>query len=481
MNPQTTPRPRAVLYLRQSVAKEESISLEVQEDAGRRYAAQAGYTVVAVEADHGISGRTWNRPAVQRVMTMIESQQADVIILWKWSRLSRARLDWAVAIDKVETAGGRIESATEQVDVSTSTGRFARGMLAEFAAFESERIGDTWKEAQARRVTQGLPTHGKRKLGYDYDRNAGYTINTGEAAIIRECYRRFIAGDSVQVLCDYLETTDMAPVKASKPNTTGLWHTKSLRSALDSPFMTGHIIYKGEVHAGAHEPLVDPELFEAYQVARKRRHRAPNKSMTDYPYSGMLYCGICGHKYSGGRVGDDTVSAYRCDGYGSYRLHKGGYVSTQTLNQAVLPWITELATQINQAAEANHTELPHHDPTPKLRRALMKVEGRRDSLTTRLLDGLVPGDVYERMRDQLAGEKARLEDQLRDARVASVARPAAMDADLLGQWEVLPVERRKAILRELVKGIVVTPQRPRSLVRIIAKWDSEELPTKSMG
>ena len=148
-----TQKPRAILYLRQSIAREESISLELQEDAGRRYATQQGYEVIGVEADEGISGRTWHkRPAIQRVMAQIETGEADVIILWKWSRLSRSRLDWAIAIDKVEAAGGRIESATEQVDVSTSTGRFARGMLAEFAAFESERIGDTWKEAHQRRV-----------------------------------------------------------------------------------------------------------------------------------------------------------------------------------------------------------------------------------------------------------------------------------------------------------------------------------------
>lgn len=84
-------RPHAVLYLRQSIARKDSISLELQEDAGRRYCEQTGYQVVAVEADSGISGLTWYRPAVQRVMGMIETGEDEVIVLWKWSRLSRAR------------------------------------------------------------------------------------------------------------------------------------------------------------------------------------------------------------------------------------------------------------------------------------------------------------------------------------------------------------------------------------------------------
>ena len=149
-------KPRAALYLRQSTYREESISLELQETACRTYAAQQGYEVVAVEQDPGISGRKWdNRPGVQKVMGLLEDKGADVIVLWKWSRLSRSRLHWAVAADKVETLGGRIESATEPVDVSTSTGRFTRGMLTEMAAFESERIGDSWKETQARRISMG--------------------------------------------------------------------------------------------------------------------------------------------------------------------------------------------------------------------------------------------------------------------------------------------------------------------------------------
>jgi site-specific DNA recombinase len=59
-----------------------------------------------------------------------------------------------------------IESATEQIDTTTSTGRFTRGMLAEMAAFEAERIGDTWREAHSRRVRMGLPKDGKPRFGY---------------------------------------------------------------------------------------------------------------------------------------------------------------------------------------------------------------------------------------------------------------------------------------------------------------------------
>ena len=126
LRPVTAAQPRAIIYLRQSVAKDDSISIEMQEIACRDYCDRMGYAVVDVKDDPGISGRLWTkRPKVQLVMDALERGEADVVVLWKWSRLSRSRKDWALAIDRADLAGGRIESATEPIDTATASGRFA--------------------------------------------------------------------------------------------------------------------------------------------------------------------------------------------------------------------------------------------------------------------------------------------------------------------------------------------------------------------
>lgn len=66
-------------------------------------------------------------------MEKIETRDTDVIVLWKWSRFSRRRLDWEVAADRVQVAGGRIESATEPIDTSTASGDLALGMMVSLA------------------------------------------------------------------------------------------------------------------------------------------------------------------------------------------------------------------------------------------------------------------------------------------------------------------------------------------------------------
>lgn len=126
----------------------------LQRVACEDYCSRMGYHVIDIVEDIDLSGRLWKRRKIEQVVQRIESGEVDVIVGWRWSRFSRNRKDWAIAVDRVEAAGGRLESATEPTDTTTSTGRLARGMLAELAAFESERIGDTWRETHARRVRE---------------------------------------------------------------------------------------------------------------------------------------------------------------------------------------------------------------------------------------------------------------------------------------------------------------------------------------
>lgn len=468
------PRPRAVLYLRQSIAREESISLDIQESAGRQYAAQRDYDVIAVESDPGISGRTWNRPAVQRVMQMIETKEADVIILWKWSRLSRARLDWAVAVDKVEAAGGSIESATEPVDVNTSTGRFARGMLAEFAAFESERIGDTWKESQQRRVNQGLPPTGRARFGYHYDRDTGYTPHPEQAPVLQECYRRFLAGHSFGQIHEYMLSTGLRPSSDRKDGAT-TWARQVLITMMDNPFAAGYIRYRGELYPGAHEPIIDPETWDAYTVLRAQTKGTRRRTTQTSVYTGYLYCTTCGHKFYQHSTFRNTPS-YSCNGAQSMKLHKGGNIIQSRVDEAFTAWLADYADTINQEA-AKHPAQPAHQPNQaaNLRRALVKAQAKLDGLTAKYVDDVIPRDSYERLRDERLEEIGRLQLQLKAVEVEA-RRPAfnaALVPDLLAQWGELPVHAKRKIVGDLVARIEVTGRRPASLVRIVPKWEAQ--------
>lgn len=447
-NGQRSAQPTAWIYVRQSTYKEESISSEIQEQACREYAARQGYNVTNMVEDLGVSGRTFKRPGIARVMDAVAAGDCQVVLLWRWSRLSRSRLDWAVAADKVETFGGRIESATEQVDVSTSTGRLARGMLTEFAAFESERIGDTWKETHARRLRNGLPHHGLPRFGYTYTKQGGYVVDERAGAVLREMYLRFTAGSTFKELGAYAASEGFEPEAG--------WGIGTLRRMLDRGFGAGYVWSKGELLPGAHEAVISEGEWLQYRARRDARSTRNRAETSDYAYSGLLRC-HCGASMGGAALLKPNGVRYRryvC----TKGQQKGGHsvsVSDRHVEKAVLAWLGQIAGEID--AKASTLEPPKASGIEKkasqLAADIAKNQLRLDNLTLKYLDGEVSAEVHERLKAKLGAEKSALEARLRLVEANSTVKPAQIVPKLLETWPQLPARGKREILSRLVAKI----------------------------
>lgn len=453
-------RERAAIYLRQSTYREESISLELQETAGRDYAARHGYDVVAVETDPGLSGRTFNRPGVAAVMDMVEQGAADVILLWKWSRLSRNRLDWYTAADRAQQAGGRIESATEPIDTSTSIGRLSRGMMIEIAAFESERAGDQWREAHERRVRNGRPHHGKNRFGYTYDPEEKLHVpDPVTAPIVRDLYQRYVDGESIYRLVQWLNEHEVPTVEHGGKRGAPKWAEQSLRGVLDNVFPTGRFIYRGEAVEGAHEPIVPRELWEAYQARRRARARRPRAETAGYLLSGIVRCAACGTALTGSKA-TGGLRYYRCATGFTRGTHKGGYIRCSTVESEVKAELRRFVARLDRAAQ---TELKQDGgAAPTAGPSIAALEARRARatssmarLTVQVAEG-VPWDVVEEAMAELVEKRDRLDAQIAEARAkdATPAPDRAVAVSLLEDWDVLPVALRREMLARLFKVTV---------------------------
>lgn len=450
---------RAVIYMRQSTFREESISLELQESACRAHAERAGYDVVAVEADPGISGRTFDRPAVRRVMAMIAAREADVIVLWKWSRLSRSRRDWAVASDEVDRAGGRIESATEAIDTGTSTGRLARGVMVEFAAFESERIGDVWREAHARRLAQGKPINGKARFGYTYDREQQLHLpDPVTGPVLAEAYRRYLAGESFYQLTAWIRETGHPPAAGYGPGARP-WHSVTLRRVLDSGFGAGKLLVDGEHREGAHEGVITPGEWARYQARRGERAQRPRGERSVYLLSGLLRCGRCGDRmqYSP-RSGRGSGPQIRCRAGIEGRGHEKALTLARHPETAVQTWLAETAPALEHDITLRGAA-PSHDRHTRLEREQERIYDALTGLAMRLAEGAISTEVHARAAaqyDQRLAQITRELDQLAVRRAAPSPTASAV-VRLAEDWEILPIHARREALTEILEHVEVTP------------------------
>ncbi|MGN7861494.1 recombinase family protein [Microbacterium sp. 22303] len=448
LRPVTDAAPRAIIYLRQSVHRDDSISLELQEIACRDYCDRMGYTVTTVEADPGISGRTWNRPAVQRVMTAIDDRDADVIVLWKWSRLSRSRKDWALAIDRADVAGGKIESATEPIDTATASGRFARGVMTEYAAFQSEQIGEQWEEVRARRLRLGLPVSGRLPFGWAWgtgDHKGTVRPVSDLTPVIVEMYRRYLAGDGAAAIAAWLNTQGIPA-----PN-GGRWSRVRPLTVMDSPIHAGRIPYRGETVEGQHDAIIDSATWTAYQAERARRRDAQEKPR-EYHHllSGVMLCG-CGARMHG--KGSVTAGKlYR--GYMCSETLNGhpqrAYVSALTVEPLATTWFLAL----DPATVAPPEDAARAARSAALLREQNALESELVTLTRQHTRNIIPEIAYVRATAEIGNEIDRLEAERRSLAPKRTITPEEI-ATLQRTWPMMTIEAQNRTVRRVIDHVKI--------------------------
>jgi site-specific DNA recombinase len=470
---------RVLGLIRVSKERDGMVSPEVQRAAIGDYCTARGYQVDGWAEgldESGSRAKSAWWPRLEQAVAEVESGKYDLIVVWKYSRVSRNRLRWATAVDRVEAAGGRIESATEQVDTSTSTGRFTRGMLAELQAFEAERIGEVWKEIHERRVRSGKPASGKPKYGYAY--NPALKLHVPDPVtgpVLTDLYRRYVAGESFYSLVRWLNGH-------GHPTTSGgLWGDVALRRVMDAGFATGRFMSRGELIDGVHEPLIEERLWLAYLDSRGRRRAAPSRrERSTYLLSGLVRCARCRGPMVGGQYGSDRQPKYRCKtsqamGPGACR---GGYVMARFIEAAVVSWLEDLATDVDTAraakVAASAQRTVARSERTRLAREVSRAEDALGRLALQHAQTPLPQSVYRSTYDELLAQLDRLNAALEDAGQVErrvVVSPRAAARQLLVDWHETPVALRREGLGRLVKHVLVTTGRPRATFVIVEAWD----------
>ena len=139
----------------------------------------AGVGVIFEEKASGTKrdGRT----ELQKVLSVLG--EGDGLVVTRLDRLGRSMRDLANIAHEIEHAGAHLKVIEQSVDTSTAAGRAFYGMLAVFAAFETDVRREIEGIAMAKR--QGAYTGGKARL----DRERIKTLSDsglGPAAIARE-------------------------------------------------------------------------------------------------------------------------------------------------------------------------------------------------------------------------------------------------------------------------------------------------------
>ena len=146
---------RVALYLRVSTGDGQTI--ENQRQALEEMAARAGWQVVEVYADEGISGTKGRerRPAFDRMLKAALRRKFDMIAAWSVDRLGRSLQDLVAFLSELKVAGVDLFLHQQALDTSSPSGRALFQMPGVFAEFEAAMIRERTLAGLARARAQG--------------------------------------------------------------------------------------------------------------------------------------------------------------------------------------------------------------------------------------------------------------------------------------------------------------------------------------
>jgi DNA invertase Pin-like site-specific DNA recombinase len=265
-------RMRCAVYTRKSTEEgldQEYNSIDAQRDAGHAYiASQRNEGWIAVSDDYddpAYSGGNMERPALQRLLSDIESGKIDVVIIYKIDRLTRSLADFSRMVEVFEQHRVSFVSVTQNFNTTTSMGRLMLNILLSFAQFEREVTGERIRDKIAASKRKGMWMGGIPPLGYDVD-NRRLVPNEREANIIRHIFQRFVELGSSTMLVKELKldgvtskswTTQDGKVHEGKPIDKSL-----IYKVLNNRTYLGELRHKDQWYQAEHPPIIERDLWD---------------------------------------------------------------------------------------------------------------------------------------------------------------------------------------------------------------------------
>lgn len=167
---------RVAIYLRVSTDQQTTDNQKLELEA---IADRLGWNIVAILADHAISGAKGRdqRPAFNQLMTMVTRKEIDMVACWSVDRLGRSLQHLVAFLGEINARGVDLYLHTQGLDTSTPAGRAMFSMLSVFAEFERAILRE--------RVMAGLARSTKRSgrppLDADKERRARKLLANGQS------------------------------------------------------------------------------------------------------------------------------------------------------------------------------------------------------------------------------------------------------------------------------------------------------------
>lgn len=482
-------------YARVSTDSEEQLtSYEAQVDYYTKFIrSNPDWEFVDVYTDEGISAtNTRHRDGFNRMIADALAGRIDLIVTKSVSRFARNTVDSLTAVRKLKEHGTEVYFEKEGIYTFDSKGELLITIMSSLAQEESRSISENVTWGQRKRFADGkVSMPYKSFLGYRKGPDGLPEIVTEEAEIVREIYKLFVQGKTVNWIATHL-TSKGIPTPRGKEK----WQTSTIESiltnekykgsaVLQKKFTVDFLSKKMKVNEGevpqyivdqSHPAIIDPGEWQKVQnemAVRKAKGKHHNSLS---PFSAKIVCGDCGDFY-GSKVWHSTDKyrrvIWQCNGKfkGEYRCATP-HLYEEDIKRLFLRAVAQLTEDrevLLETCRMIHDEHLNTDAIDAecatLNDEIEIVSGLTKKLIAENATIAIPQDEYNRKYDALVERYHAAQDRLDELQKLRITRSFQADVPECFMFEIkaidttLPLEFMDRFWNNLIDRVTVYENR----------------------
>jgi site-specific DNA recombinase len=437
----------------------ENVDIQIREC--RAYARTLGFQIAGIFSDNDVGASEYSRkprPGYRTLLAAVRANQVNAILITETPRLYRQLDELLELIHLAKRTSLQHIIAIDEFGYDLSTGQGIHNAISAVhaATLESRRTSDRQRRRIRAKAQDGAGHGGKRPYGYE----KGWTaLREDEAKVVGWMVGRILAGETINGVVRELNARGI-------PTATGKeWHHTLVRQILVKPRIAGIRSHNGATYKGSFPGIITVDEWELLQLAlaKLRRSWPGGVRGREYLLTGLVYCGNCDQRMTGGAHKSlretNSKPRYRCSDRPGIKPAGCGKVTR--LAQPVDILVTEAVLSMIDTSELSRLlQCDTGQDVKPLLQHYQRLERRKRDLVDDFATGLLTRGELVQARMAVERQIRHVQAQLTQLQPQRAQVPVPAGQTMREAWETGSLAWHRMVLALLIERIVIRPAPP---------------------